>query len=61
MTQDFPSLEEQQSLILFYMIKIPGLAKAFQLPSWVEGAALTYMKRFYLRNTCVEYHPKNIM
>lgn len=27
----------------------------------VEATAMTYLKRFYLRNTCMDYHPKNIM
>lgn len=34
---------------------------AFKYPEIVTATAMTYLKRFYLRNTCMDYHPKNIM
>jgi cyclin H len=34
---------------------------AFQFPEMVQATAMSYLKRFYLGNTVMDYHPKNIM
>ncbi|TFY59612.1 hypothetical protein EVJ58_g5673 [Rhodofomes roseus] len=33
----------------------------FQFPEEVEATAMTYLKRFYLKNTVMDWHPKNVM
>lgn len=55
------TVEDEQNLVKFYLNKIPQLAKAFQFPEAVASTAMSYLKRFYLRNTCMDYHPKTIM
>lgn len=55
------TVADEQNLVKFYLNKIPQLAKAFQFPEAVASTAMTYLKRFYLRNTCMDYHPKNVM
>lgn len=54
-------MEEEQALIRYYLTRVNQLVKAFMLPEAVEATTITYIKRFYLRNTCMDYHPKNIM
>ncbi|KAE8220995.1 hypothetical protein CF319_g5570 [Tilletia indica] len=57
----FPTVSDELELIKFYLGKVPGLTRALTLPEFVGAAAMTYMKRFYLRNSCLEWHPKHIM
>jgi cyclin H len=33
----------------------------FRFPEEVEATGITYLKRFYLRNTVMDWHPKNVM
>ena len=54
-------MQDEISLVTFYLAKIPQLAQAFRFNEAVASTAMTYLKRFYLRNTCMDYHPKNIM
>ncbi|KAK0548799.1 hypothetical protein OC861_004841 [Tilletia horrida] len=57
----FPDVDDELELIKFYLGKVPGLTRALALPDFVGAGAMTYMKRFYLHNSCLEWHPKNIM
>ena len=36
-------------------------SETLKLPLSVEGTALAYFKRFYLFNSGMDYHPKDIM
>ncbi|KAH9807590.1 cyclin-like protein [Melampsora americana] len=60
---EYLTVADELSLVTFYLTKISQLCRAsfFRLPETVEATAMTYLKRFYLRNTCMDYHPKNIM
>jgi len=58
---NFTTVLEEQALIRYYLTRVHHLVKAFMLPEAVEATTITYIKRFYLRNTCMDYHPKNIM
>lgn len=33
----------------------------FRFPEEVEATAVSYLKRFYLKNTVMDWHPKNVM
>lgn len=44
-----------------YVGKIPQLCGHFRFPEEVEATAVTYLKRFYLKNTVMDWHPKNVM
>jgi cyclin H len=33
----------------------------FRFPEEVEATAISYLKRFYLKNTVMDWHPKNVM
>ena len=58
---EYLTVQDEISLVTFYLAKIPQLAQAFRFNEAVASTAMTYLKRFYLRNTCMDYHPKNIM
>jgi len=55
------TVKDEQALVTYYLAQIARLCKAFRFPNNVESTAMTYLKRFYLRNTCMDYHPKNVM
>lgn len=55
------TVSDELSLVTYYLAQLTRLCKAFKFPTHVESTAMTYLKRFYLRNTCMDYHPKNIM
>lgn len=60
---EYLTVQDELELVTFYLTKISQLSRAsiFKFPETVEATAITYLKRFYLRNTCMDYHPKNIM
>ena len=55
------SVADELAIIRFYLLRIGRLVRAFHLPSLIESTAMTLMKRFYLRNSCMQFHPKLIM
>lgn len=58
---DFLDVEDEQALISYYFTRVRQLVKAFFLPELVEATTITFIKRFYLRNTCMDFHPKHIV
>lgn len=55
------SLEDENDLVRFYASKIHALVTLFGMPSVVRATAISYFQKFYLTNSVMEYHPKNIM
>lgn len=53
--------DEERLLIKLYITKITQLCALFRFPEEVEATAVTYLKRFYLKNTVMDWHPKNVM
>lgn len=45
----------------FYCEHATKICRSFGLPESVESTAISYIKRFYLKNSVMEWHPKNIM
>ena len=37
------------------------LSHFLQVPEEVEATGISYLKRFYLKNTVMDWHPKNVM
>ncbi|KDE03671.1 hypothetical protein MVLG_05861 [Microbotryum lychnidis-dioicae p1A1 Lamole] len=58
---DYLSASDELALVTYYLVQIPGLCRAFHLPEIVQATAQSYLKRFYLSNTCMDYHPKHVM
>ncbi|TCD66372.1 hypothetical protein EIP91_001421 [Steccherinum ochraceum] len=57
----FLSADEENLLVKLYASKVSQLCGHFRFPEEVEATAVTYLKRFYLKNTVMDYHPKNVM
>lgn len=57
------SAEEERILLRFYEFQMRDLCKRFQppMPKAVIGTAFNYFKRFYLNNSVMNYHPKEIL
>ena len=55
-------MEDELVLIRFYCSSISQLCRTiFSSPDVVEETAISYLKRFYLKNSVMEWHPKEIM
>ncbi|PFH54611.1 hypothetical protein AMATHDRAFT_72391 [Amanita thiersii Skay4041] len=57
----FLDADEELLLVKLYISKITQLCALFRFPEEVEATAITYLKRFYLKNTVMDWHPKNVM
>lgn len=59
----FLSPEEERQLLRQYELHLRDLCKRFSppMPKVVVGTAFHYFKRFYLYNSCMDYHPKEIL
>ncbi|MCJ1478704.1 hypothetical protein MMC13_007386 [Lambiella insularis] len=58
---DCLSVEEEQKLVGFYCIKAMQFADFCEFPTNVKATAVQYLKRFYLSNSPMTYHPKQMM
>ncbi|KAJ7597177.1 cyclin-like protein, partial [Mycena floridula] len=57
----FLKAEEELLLVKLYVTKITQLCGHFNFGEEVEATAISYLKRFYLKNTVMDWHPKNVM
>ncbi|XP_038079051.1 cyclin-H-like [Patiria miniata] len=62
-TSFFLSADEEHVLCRHYEHLLRDFCRRFEppMPPAVKGTACAYFKRFYLRNTVMDYHPKFIM
>ncbi|KAK9469015.1 cyclin-like protein [Lipomyces arxii] len=58
---EFLNAEEEYDLVTYYCGKAQDLAGVYKLPSHIKATAIAYIKRFYLKYSVMDYHPKNIM
>ncbi|KAI8075962.1 cyclin-like protein [Halteromyces radiatus] len=57
----FITADEQVKLCRYYEEQIQVICPHLKLSDMVMATALIYMKRFFLRNTMMDYHPKDIL
>lgn len=57
----FLTADEELLLVNLYVTKISQLCGLFHFSEELEATAITYLKRFYLKNTVMDWHPKNVM
>ncbi|KAI0274627.1 cyclin-like protein [Gloeopeniophorella convolvens] len=57
----FLDADEERLLMMLYISKISQLCGHFRFPEEIEATGITYLKRFYLKNTVMDWHPKNVM
>lgn len=58
---DFPTIQQCQLLIAFYLSKIPPIVRVFNKPTIVETTAISYLKRFYCNFTPWQHNVKDVM
>lgn len=54
-------MEDELALIAYYLSTVPPTCAGFGTNATVEATTILYFKRFYLVNTCMDYHPRKIM
>lgn len=59
----FLTAEEERTLLRAYELHLKEFCKRFEppMPRSVTGTAFHYFKRFYLYNSPMDYHPKEIL
>ena len=56
------SVDEELLLLRHYCLQASKVVRdGFQLPESLESTAISYLKRFYLKNSVMEWHPKIVM
>ncbi|WVQ74363.1 hypothetical protein IAR50_003963 [Cryptococcus sp. DSM 104548] len=56
------TVADELCLVRFYCQQVSQICRrGFALPEQVEATAISYLKRFYLKNSVMEWHPKTIM
>ncbi|KAI9862959.1 MAG: hypothetical protein M1813_004132 [Trichoglossum hirsutum] len=58
---DCLTVSEEEKLVGYYCGKTMELADLFEFPTNVKATAVQYLKRFYLFNSPMTYHPKPLM
>ncbi|KAL8700174.1 MAG: hypothetical protein Q9201_005594 [Fulgogasparrea decipioides] len=58
---DCLTIEEEQKIIGFYCLRTLEFVDFCEYPTNVKATAVQYLKRFYLTNSPMTYHPKEIM
>lgn len=61
--RDYLTYEEEKVLLIHYEYLLKQFCGRFQPPitmANVVGTSITYFKRFYLRNSVMDFHPKDI-
>lgn len=54
--------EEEQQLILYYAAEqAKAICQLFKLPSQIRSTAISFFRKFYMRYSVMEYHPKLIL
>ncbi|KAG7664228.1 uncharacterized protein J8A68_002242 [[Candida] subhashii] len=59
--QSILSFEEECTYLNFYSKNIIQTCNFFKMPTQVKLTAASFFKKFYLVNSVMEYHPKNIL
>lgn len=55
------NLEEETTYLEFYIQNITTTCNFFKMPTQVRLTAASFFKKFYLANSVMHYHPKNIL
>ncbi|KAG5421824.1 hypothetical protein I9W82_000917 [Candida metapsilosis] len=55
------TLEEESTYLEFYIQNVTTTCNFFKMPTQVRLTAASFFKKFYLVNSVMHYHPKNIL
>ncbi|QRV76383.1 Cyclin, C-terminal domain [Ceratobasidium sp. AG-Ba] len=57
----FLDADEEHTLVTYYCRVVTSMCARIGLAEEVEATAVSYLKRFYLKNTVMDWHPMNVM
>jgi len=59
----FLTEEEEKDVVFYFSVKMGEFCDKFKppMPNYVKGTSFHYFKRFYLNNSVMNYHPKEIL
>jgi len=59
----FLSEQDESDVVFYFSVKMGEFCEKFKppMPRYVKGTAFHYFKRFYLYNSVMNYHPKEIL
>jgi cyclin H len=59
----FLSQEDEMNLVFYFSVKLSEFCSKFKppMPQYVRGTSFQYFKRFYLNNSVMDYHPKEML
>lgn len=59
----FLTAQEEQDVLSYFEMKMGEFCRKFKppMPKCVMGTSFHYFKRFYLRNSVMDYHPKEVL
>lgn len=59
----FLSVKEERQLVQYYEFVLKDFCGKFSpsMPRYVVGTTMAYMKRFYIENSVMDYHPRDVM
>ena len=59
----FLSQENEVEVEFYFSKQIEKMCEKFKppMPNYVKGTAIHYFKRFYMNNSVMDYHPKEIL
>lgn len=58
---DHVTCEEETKYLNFYSQNVIKISNFFKMPTQVRASAISFFKKFYLVNSVMEYHPKNVL
>ncbi|KAG8742917.1 hypothetical protein FRC12_015197 [Ceratobasidium sp. 428] len=56
----FLDADEEHALVTYYARVVTSMCARIGLAEEVEATAVSYLKRFYLKNTVMDWHPMNV-
>eukprot|EP00092_Neocalanus_flemingeri_P039509 GFUD01043023.1.p1 GENE.GFUD01043023.1~~GFUD01043023.1.p1 ORF type:complete len:333 (-),score=125.78 GFUD01043023.1:64-1062(-) len=61
--EHFLSEQDESDVVFYFSVKMGEFCEKFKppMPRYVKGTAFHYFKRFYLYNSVMNYHPKEIL
>jgi len=61
--EDFLSQSEEWDVVFYFAVKLGEFCAKFKppMPRYVRGTSFHYFKRFYLHNSVMDHHPKEIL
>lgn len=59
----FLSEDEERDVVFYFSVKLGEFCSKFKppMPRYVRGTSFHYFKRFYLHNSVMDHHPKEIL